>query len=412
MASVSGFQILRFGQFWLVFQLTGSPLALGYVGLANGLPAIFLNLFGGVAADKLDQRVLILVSQSITGGLTLLMATLALLDMASMWAVLLIAFLTGAVESFDQPARRALFPHLVDRSIMMSAVAMNSSIWPGTRIMAPAAAGFIIALSPGENPAASFYVAATGFFIMAAVAWRLDVPHIVRAARGSPAQNIVEGLAYIKDNPIFALLMALSFFGSFFGMTYITMMPIFAVDILEVGASGQGQLMGIGAVGSLVVALALSSRNKLSHTGLLIVISGAVSGLATAAFALTALYVGSFLLALAMMLLMGVFNTMFTTLIQNSLQLMVPDAMRGRVMGFYGMTYNIRPLGGMQAGAVAAVIGAPFALAAGALAVTLFALGPGLFSSRLRNLDRLLYPEQAPDREEREQRPAAAPADN
>ncbi len=412
LASVSGFQILRFGQFWLVFQLTGSPLALGYVGLANGLPAIFLNLFGGVAADKLDQRLLILISQSITGGLTLLMATLALMDQASMWVVLLIAFLTGAVESFDQPARRALFPHLVDRSIMMSAVAMNSSIWPGTRIMAPAAAGFIIALSPGENPAASFYVSAAGFLTMAAVAWRLDVPHIVRAARGSPAQNIVEGLAYMKDNPIFALLMALSFFGSFFGMTYITMMPIFAVDILGVGASGQGQLMGIGAVGSLAVALALSSRNKLSHTGPLIVISGAVSGLATAAFALTALYTGSFLLALAMMLLMGVFNTMFTTLIQNSLQLMVPDAMRGRVMGFYGMTYNIRPLGGMQAGAVAAVIGAPFALAAGALAVTLFALGPGLLSRRLRNLDGLLYPEQSTDREEPEQRPTPAAADN
>ena len=394
LASVSGFQILRFGQFWLIFQLTGSPLALGYVGLANGLPAIFLNLFGGVAADKLDQRLLIMVSQSITGGLVLFFAAMTMLDQASMWLVLLIAFLTGAVESFDQPARRALFPHLVDRSVLMSAVALNSSIWPGTRILAPAAAGFIIAWSPAENPAYAFYVAGAGFLAMAAVAWRLDVPPIVRAGRGSPLQNIVEGLAFMKQNSIFAFLMALTFFSSFFGMTYITMMPVFAVDILEVGAGGQGQLMGIGAVGSLAVALALSSRNKLSHTGPLIVLGGVMSGLSTAAFALTALYVGSFVLAMVLMLAMGVFNTMFTTLIQNSLQLMVPDEMRGRVMGFYGMTYNIRPLGGMQAGALAAVIGAPFALAVGAFAVTLFALGPGLASRQLRNLDRLLYPEE------------------
>ena len=168
------------------------------------------------------------------------------------------------------------------------------------------------------------------------------------------------------------------------------MMPIFAVDILGVGASGQGQLMGVGAVGSLVVALTLSLRTKLTGTGPLIVLGGVMGGLATVAFALTAQYVGSFALAMFLMLVMGVFNTMFTTLIQNSMQLMVPDAMRGRVMGFYGMTYNIRPLGGMQTGAMAALIGAPFALSVGGLAVAVFALVAGLSSRRLRNLDRLI----------------------
>ncbi len=389
-ASVSGFQILRFGQFWLVFQLTGSPLALGYVGLANGVPAIFLNLFGGVAADKMDQRLLIMVSQTITAGLILLLAFLALFNQATMWHVLLIAFLAGAVEAFDQPARRSIFPHLVERQFMMSAVALNSSIWPGTRILAPAAAGFIIAWSETENPASAFFVAAAGFLVMVAVAWRLKVPRVTRTARGNPVQDIREGLAFIVERPIFAVLMALTFFGSFFGMAYITMMPIFAVDILGVGASGQGQLMGVGAIGSLVVALTLSLRTKLSGTGPLIVLGGVMGGLATIAFGLTAQYVGSFALAMALMLVMGVFNTMFTTLIQNSMQLMVPDAMRGRVMGFYGMTYNIRPLGGMQAGAMAALIGAPFALSIGGLAVAVFALVAGLSSRRLRNLDSLI----------------------
>ena len=216
------------------------------------------------------------------------------------------------------------------------------------------------------------------------------MPRVTRTARGNPVQDIREGLAFIVERPIFAVLMALTFFGSFFGMAYITMMPIFAVDILGVGASGQGQLMGVGAIGSLVVALTLSLRTKLSGTGPLIVLGGVMGGLATIAFGLTAQYVGSFALAMFLMLVMGVFNTMFTTLIQNSMQLMVPDAMRGRVMGFYGMTYNIRPLGGMQTGAMAALIGAPFALSVGGLAVAVFALVAGLSSRRLRNLDSLI----------------------
>jgi len=143
-ASVSGFQIIRFTKFWLIFQLTGSPLTLGYVCLANGLPAIFLNLFAGLAADRMDQRRLIMVSQTIPASLIFLLATITLLDLVKVWHLLTISFLAGAVEAFDQPARQALFPHLIDRSVMASAVASNSSIWPANRIMAPALAGLII----------------------------------------------------------------------------------------------------------------------------------------------------------------------------------------------------------------------------------------------------------------------------
>ena len=107
LASVSGFQILRFGQFWLIFELTGSPLALGYVGLANGVPAIFLNLFGGVAADRMDQRRLIYVTQTITAILIFLLAVITLMGMVEVWHLLTISFLAGGVEAFDQPARRS-----------------------------------------------------------------------------------------------------------------------------------------------------------------------------------------------------------------------------------------------------------------------------------------------------------------
>ena len=392
LASVSGFQILRFGQFWLAFQLTGSPVALGYVGLANGIPAIFLNLFGGVAADRLDQRILITVSQTITACLIFLLATITLLEMVTLWQVLTLSFLAGAVESFDQPARRALYPHLVDRSVLMSAVALNSSIWPGTRIAAPAVAGFIIGFSQDQNPATAFYVAGASFLIMAAIAYSLKVPRVTRTRGSNPVHDIIEGLSFIKQNSIFSFLMAMTFFSSFFGNSYIMMMPIIAVDVLGVGANGQGLLMGVGAVGSLVVTVFFASRSNLSNKGMLIIISGAMSGLSVAAFALTAQLFHNFILAMVLIVVVGVFNTGFTTLTQSSLQMMVPDEMRGRVMGFYGMTYNIRPMGGMLTGALASIsfIGVPIAIAIGGAAVAAFAIGPGMANRTLRNLDALL----------------------
>ena len=120
------------------------PLALGYIDLANGIPTIFLYLFGGLAADRVDQRRLIVFAQSITAGLIFL-ATLPLLDFVRVERLLAVAFLAGAAEAFDQPARRTLFPYLINRKVMMSAVALDSAIWQGTRILAPAIARFIIA---------------------------------------------------------------------------------------------------------------------------------------------------------------------------------------------------------------------------------------------------------------------------
>ena len=384
LASVSGFQILRFGQFWLVFQLTGSPLALGYVGLANGIPAIFLNLFGGLAADRVDQRRLIVIAQSITAGLIFLLATLTLLDLVRVWHILTIAFLAGAVEAFDQPARRSLFPHLIDRKVMMSAVALNSAIWPGTRILAPAVAGFIIAW---VGTAAAFYVAGLGFFAMAVVTYGLRIPRVTRTASRGVGHDLLEGLHFIRQNTIFSFLIALTFFSSFFGMAYIPLMPVFAVDILQVGAKGQGLLLGVGGIGSLATSVWLASRDNTGSKGLLIIGGSLMAGLSVAAFALTSWLIGSFALAMALMFAIGVFTSMSNTSLQSSMQMAVPDDLRGRVMGFYGMTYNIRPLGGMQAGALAGLITTPLAIAVGGLAMACFAIAPALISRKVRHLD-------------------------
>ena len=407
-ASVSGFQILRFGQFWLIFEITDSPLALGYVGLANGVPAILLNLFGGVAADRVDQRRLIMWAQAIIAVLIFGLATLTLLEMVKVWHLLTMAFLAGAIEAFDQPARRALFPHLIDRRDMMSAVAMNSAVWPGTRIMAPAVGGIIIAIF---GTATAFYVSGVGFLVMAVVVYFLTVPHVAGRTRSSTFQDLKEGLTFVGKSSIFSCLIALTFFNSFFGMAYIPLMPIFAVDILKVGADGQGWLMGIGGIGSLITSIWFAAKGSGASKTLLIIGGGIMSGLSVIAFALTSEWVGSFILAMALMFVVGVFNTMQNTALQASMQILVPDHIRGRVMGLYGMTYNIRPLGGMQAGALAGLITAPFAIAIGGLAVVVFALASALASRDLRRLTGLVQESELALRDEGQgQQPAPSTA--
>jgi MFS family permease len=387
LASVGGFQMLRFGQSWLVYQLTGSPLALGYVGLASGVSAIGLNLFGGVFADKFDQRRLIMTTQGLTAGLIFVLATLTLLDAVQVWHIVVIAFGVGAVEAFDGPARQVLYPHLIDRRLMVSAVALNSAVWQGTRIIAPAVAGFIIAWA---GTAVAFYLAGLGFLTMATMTYGLRVSRITRKGRGSAAHDILEGLTFIRQNAAFSFLIAMTFFNSFFGLAYITLMPVLAVDILHVGAKGQGLLMSVGGVAALLTTLWLSSRSSVGSKGWLIIGGGVMSGLSVAALGLTSAFVGSFPLALAIMFVIGICNTTYTTSIQSSLQMLVPDGMRGRVMGFYGVTYNIVPLGGMLAGALANLITAPLAIAVGGLAVAAFAIGPAMMNVKIRNLRTLL----------------------
>jgi MFS family permease len=377
--------MLRFGQFWLIFELTGSPLSLGWIGLANGIPAIVLNLFGGVAADRIDQRRMVMISQSIIALLIFFLATITLLGLVNQWHLIGIAFLAGAVEAFDQPARRVLFPQLVDRKDLMSAVAMNAAIWPGTRILAPAIAGIIIAVA---NTATCFYIAGIGFLVMAVVTSGLPIRHVARTSKSRPLHDILEGLSFISKDTKFAFLIAMTFFSSFFGMAYIPLMPVITVDVLGVGAKEQGMILGAGGVGSLITALWFGAKSNSGSKGMLIIGGGIMSGLMVATFAITAGIFKSVPLAMALMTILSVFNTLSNTASQSSLQLLVPDHIRGRVMGFYGMTYNIRPLGGMQASALASIsaIGAPVAIAIGGLAVAAFPIVAMLAKKKVRNL--------------------------
>ncbi len=411
LVSVSGFQMFRAAQAWFVYELTGSPLFLGYAAAASAAPGIVFNLFGGVFADKLDKRLLVMATQAANAGLILLLGIMTLLDVVEVWHVLAIVFLSGSVEAFDTPARQAIYPHLIDRRAMMSAVALNSSVWSGNRIVAPAIAGFIIALTNMET---SFFVAAFCFSVMAVVMVFLKVPAIPQGGRGNPLQDMFEGLSFIGRNSIFSFLIGMTFFNSFFGMAYVFLMPMFAQDSLGLGAGEYGTLLSAGGVGSLIVTLWLGSRRDTRYKGLLIIGGAVLFGISLIVFGITSKYIGSFELALVILFLMGAVTSTYMISIQSSLQMMVPDRMRGRVMGFYGMTWSIMPMGGLQAGALAnvAFIGAPFAVAIGGLAVAAFAIGPALLNGKVRNLGRELNQAETAAVADLQPQPATSSSDN
>ena len=393
LASVSGFQMAIFTQGWVTYELTGSALYLGYVGLSNAAPAIALNLVGGVFADKLDKRRLIFFTQIIITSLIFLLGFLTLTDSIRVWHIIAIGFVAGGVNAFDQPARQALYPHLIDRKVMTSAVALNSAIWSGVRVIAPMAAGFAISLI---GTAAAFFMAGSGFLLMAIVIALLQVPRIESASSGSAKHDMIEGLKFIGGSTIFSFLIGMTFFNSFFGMAYVTMMPAFAVDILKLGADGQGVLMSASGIGAIAVTLYFGWGGNFSRKGLLIVGGGMMFGISLVAFALTSKYIGSFELAIALMLIMGVSSSTYMITIMSSLQLLVPNDMRGRVMGFYGMTWSIMPLGGAQAGAIATLVGVPVAVAIGGGLVAAFALGPAMINRQVRNIGSILQEAERP----------------
>ena len=401
LASVIGFQMLNFSQFWIIHELTQSPLYLGYVGLANALPAIALNIFGGVVADRLDRKRLISITQTINGVIILILSGLTFTGSVQAWHVIALAFLAGAINAFDQPARQALYPSLIDRSVMMNAVALNSAIWTGTRIIAPAIAGIIISLT---STATSFLISALGFFVMAAIVLSLNIPkNESEHPQSSEGNDLFEGVRFIWKNNVFLILICITFFNSFFGMSYIPMMPVFAVDILKVGADGQGILMGLSGIGALMATMIIGRTGNFKQKGLLIIVGSLLFGISIAIFSLSSMQYGNYYMALVLLFVVGASSSAYMISIMSSLQMMVPNHMRGRVMGFYGMTWSIMPLGGMYAGFLAGYIGqdttgVPIAVAIGGFLIAIFAIGPFFMNRNVRNLGAILQTHQSESR--------------
>jgi MFS family permease len=386
LGAVSGQQIMWVAQGWLVYQLTDSPVYLGYVGLATALPAIILNLAGGVLADRMDQRKVIVATQLITAASVFALATLTAVEAVHVWQVLAVAFTSGCMQAFNNPARQSIFPALVPRADLMNAVALNSMVWQATRIVAPATGGALIAVF---GVATGLYVCAVGFLVLALAVIGLPAPQTrTRSAGESVLGDLNVGISFIRANFLFAFLIGMSFFNSFFGFSTNQMMPVFAKDILHVGSWGQGVMLSITGVGAMLGILAIGYLGDTERKGLLIIGGASLFGAFIILFAVSTF----FPLSLLALFLMGAAGSIYMITVQTSLQMRVPDELRGRVMGIYGVTHNIGPLGAMQAGLLASAFSAPVALSIGGLAIILFALGVAYSRRDVRALQTVPAP--------------------
>jgi MFS family permease len=367
-------------QSWLVLELTDSPLLLGLTGLTFAVPTITLTLVGGVVADRADRRRIMIASQTGSAVIFLILGTLVVTRMVALWQVMGLAFLSGCVRAFDRPSRMALLPQMVPKADIPNAVAVSGTIWQLNRLVGPAVAGMLIYLvGTGPTYYLCFLASATAVFLWLFI--RLDRPAPAPGG-GRMLQHMADGVNFIRRNEIYWTLISMTFFNSVFGMSYLILMPVFARDVLSVGAQGYGFLESCGGAGALFGVLMVAYFSRARHKGRQ-ALAGAISfGTLLVVFALSR----SYALSLGMALLLGVVSQFYMTIINTILQVNLPEHLRGRVMGIYGLAWSLMPVGGMVSGTIAEFAGAPAAVAFGGVMVAGMALLVTVFVPRIRHL--------------------------
>jgi len=379
---VFGMQFHIFAAGWLVVAvLDRSPIWLGVVGLSQALPTIVLSVPAGLMADRFEHRRLLVIGQTLSMTNYLALATLIVTGTVNIWLVIGWAVLAGALSAISNPAQQAILPRLIEMRAMASAVAFNSAIWNSMRIVGPAVAGVLIAaIGVGQ----AFFVAGAGFAVSTLLIGTLRLAPMPRA--GSDGDNsLLGGMRYIFAHRLFLAVVGLSFFSSLFGMSYQFLMPIFADEVLAVGSSGYGTMGAFAGIGALLGTLSLVKLGATRYRGQLMIATAALFGVVVAGFATSTW----FALSLGLLFVAGFLSSVYLNLGMTTLQVLVPNELRGRVMGVWSMTWFLTSVGGFVVGAGAELVGTPAMVAVGGLAVTAFAVGLYMISPELRRLPDL-----------------------
>ena len=387
--AVSGQQGLWVAQGWLIYELSGSAVLLGVAGLARALPATILSLVGGAMADKVDQRRLLMGIQMGQMALLAILGTLTLIEEVEIWHLMVIVSASAAAQSFENPARQAIFPRLVPREALMDAVAANSTVHPGSRFVGPVIGGLIMVQVrvwtdlPLAGAAALFYITAFGYLMNARFLSLIHLPRIEGRSKTSMLDDIVQGVKIIAAKPLFMTLIAMTYWSQFFGWSLQSLFPVFAKDVFNGGELELSLMYSALGGGSLLGAAVASNLRGVRSRGLIILGGFTGAGAVVVLFSL----IPVFELALGVLILMGTAQSLFNVSAQSSLHHVVPDEFRGRVMGVWGMTYtSVQPMGQLQMGALTAAASAPFAVAVGGVAILVAAVVITLTQGHLRRL--------------------------
>jgi MFS family permease len=345
---------------WLVYRLTGSAALLGVAGFASQIPVFLLATIGGTVADRANRHRILVITQTTSMVLPLILATLVFTGHVHVWHVFALAATLGVVNAFDVPARQAFVVEMVGKEDLVNAIALNSSIVNGARTIGPAVAGVLLA-AVGEGwcfliNGLSYVAVITGLLLM-------KLPARDKQIHPPPAlADTVEGFSFVRRSPPVRDLLLLVGLVSFAGMSYSVLMPIFADSILHGGPKGLGLLMASAGFGSLCGALSIASRSSTRGLGRVVALSALTFGVGLMVFALSR----AFWLSAALLFVVGMSMITQAASTNTLIQSMVPDALRGRVMAVYAMMFmGMSPIGALLQGALAERIGAPYTLVIG-----------------------------------------------
>ncbi|HMH51423.1 MAG TPA: MFS transporter [Candidatus Acidoferrum sp.] len=366
---------------WITWELTRDPMALGYLGLAQGVPLVVFQLWGGVLADRMNRLKLLIGTQTLTAITLTIAFSLTVVGRMRFAHLLALAAASSVFRAFDEPARLSLVPGLIDRARLPNAIALGSIPWQAGRMIGPSVTGIVIAAFGGS---VGFGMAAVASYLALALYSRIRLEaDRATGPRQHALREFAEGLAAVGGNFVFTGLIGLAMFNSLFGMSYVTLLPIFADTYFNAGSTGYGLLNAAQGVGSLFGTLTIATiAHRLVRRGRIVLAVAACVGVELMVFAMAP----SMWLALPVLMVVGFSHTFYLTQVSTFIQQNVAEQFRGRVLSIYSLCWNLMPLGGLLGGMLAASVSARFAVLVGGAMVAANALLL-LTSRRLRALD-------------------------
>ena len=368
-------------QGWLVLSLTGSAFWLGVVGFAGAIPFLMFTLFGGVVADRVNKRRLLLATQSAMMVLAFALAALAWLKIITVWEVVVLAFLNGMAMAMNAPSYQALVPRLVPREDLTNAIALNSAQFNMSRILGPTLGGYAMAL---VGVAGNFFLNGVSFLAVLWALTRIRYPEPEVSHYPGLLQSLKEGFGYVRGNRQMRVLLWLTAAASLLGIPFLTFIPYFAKIQLHSDETGLGWLMAASGLGAVLGAVTVAALGKLRHRGMVVTAGGVVffSAIIGVCFSHT------FRLTQCVLLFEGYSAILMISSFNVAIQHLCSDQMRGRVMSIYATSFlGLPPLGSLLAGVLSRHVPTPHALAGMAGVAAMVFVGTYAVSGALRGLD-------------------------
>ncbi|MGE4608530.1 MAG: MFS transporter [Myxococcota bacterium] len=368
----------------IVWDLTQNKAMLGYMSFAVAVPMVVISPFGGVIADRLDRRKLILFGQAFLAINEIILLALLVTGRLEFWHLVVGAFLMGCTFPIIMPSRMAIVVRIVGKDTLGSAMALTSGGMNAMRIVAPAMAGFLVApLGIGGT-----YAVSVSLYVLAALCMLgvESAPPPLTGVTESLLEDVREGVRYMRSHSTVLVLMLFGLLPMFLAMPFQTLLVVFADEVWEVGESGFGILQAVAGMGGMIGAVVIARRGERPARLRLMI----VSVIAFSSFLLLFSASPSFLIALPLILAANIFAGMFQILNNTAIQLLVPEEVRGRISGFLMMSFGLTPLGTLPMAILAERVGAPIAVAAASVVVLIGAIIWYFASPVLRGIDQAL----------------------